>query len=241
MGRLPTHDIPAAGGQPGKLTLPRGRRRARSADEKDTRRAALIAAAAAALAEHGYDSVTIGAVAAGAGMAKGTAYLYFPTRDALFLALLTEDLGEWLDALPGAIGAEASPDAPDRVARAIATSLAARPRLMELLSLVHTTLEPNTPPGDLARFKRFLLERTRRTGEVIAEMLGVPVERGIHLLLRAHALAVGLRQMTAEPPPLAAVFAAEPELAALRVPFAETLAACLADMMRGWNVLPQPR
>ncbi len=218
--------------------LPQGRRRARSAGEKDTRRAALIAAAAAALAERGYEAVTISAVAAGAGVAKGTAYLYFPTRDALFLALLTDDLALWLDDLPAAIAAQPGPDAAHRVAHAIAATLAQRPRLLELLSLVHSTLEPNTPPEELGQFKRFLLERTLATGGMLAEILGITPARGVDLLLRAHVLAIGLRQMTAESPHLEVVFAAQPGLAALRVPFEATLAACLADMMRGWTSEP---
>jgi AcrR family transcriptional regulator len=215
--------------------LPGGRRRARSAGEKDARRAALLGAGRAALAEHGYDAVTIGAVAAGAGLAKGTAYLYFPTKETLFLALLTEDLGRWFEALPRAIDSAPGADAPARIARAIADTLAGEPVLMQLLALLHGRLEPNTPPDELACFKRFLLAGTTASGAAIAERLGVAPPRGMDLLLRAHALAIGIGQMCAEPPHLAALFEAEPALAVMRLPFAETFAACLEDMMRGWN------
>ena len=64
------------------------RYRARSVEDKDLRRAQLIAAATQLFADADFDAVTIARVAARAGVAKGTAYLYFATKESLFLELV---------------------------------------------------------------------------------------------------------------------------------------------------------
>ena len=37
------------------------------------------------------------------GLSKGALYLYFPTKEALFLEVLRADLGAWFDAIEGAL------------------------------------------------------------------------------------------------------------------------------------------
>jgi len=209
-------------------------RRARSVQDKDARRTALLDAARAALAETGYDEVTVGQVAAGAGVAKGTAYLYFTSKEALFLAVLVRELGDWLDVLQVALARRGSGDPGARVARTLARTLAARPVLIQLLSLLHGRLEPNTPAADILAFKRFLAERLGVSGRAIEAAAGLPEGRGVTLLLRAHALTIGLGSMSDPPAVVREVLAANRELAAFEVDFEKELAAALADMLRGW-------
>ncbi len=56
--------------------------------DKDTKRDALVAAAAAVFAARGYRNATMEEIAQAAGVAKGTLYLYFQDKEALG-ALLT--------------------------------------------------------------------------------------------------------------------------------------------------------
>ena len=51
------------------------------------------------LLRHGYKRVTIDDVAAGAGIGKGTIYLHWKTREALFWAVLQRDAARLLDQL----------------------------------------------------------------------------------------------------------------------------------------------
>jgi AcrR family transcriptional regulator len=62
--------------------------------ERVARRQAILEAAAAVFAKHGLDSATIEMVAREAEVAVGTIYLYFSSRDDLFLQLTAERIQE---------------------------------------------------------------------------------------------------------------------------------------------------
>ena len=63
-------------------TVPR-----RGTKPAETRRAEIIAAAVQLFHERGFDATTVQHIAAAAGMATGTVYLYFPSKEAVLLAL----------------------------------------------------------------------------------------------------------------------------------------------------------
>jgi AcrR family transcriptional regulator len=56
--------------------------------EPHARRQAILDAALLVFAEHGFEAARLDDVAARAGVAKGTLYLYFPSKEALFEALV---------------------------------------------------------------------------------------------------------------------------------------------------------
>ena len=61
--------------------------RARHRDEKRLRRVALLNAAARLFSERDLDALTMADVARATGLAKGTVYLYFPSKEELLLAV----------------------------------------------------------------------------------------------------------------------------------------------------------
>lgn len=66
---------------------------------KDARPQELIAAALQAFAERGFAGTKIEDIAELAGVAKGTVYLYFDTKDALFEAVVRENISPIFDRL----------------------------------------------------------------------------------------------------------------------------------------------
>ena len=94
---------------------------------RSARRAQLIAAALACFARAGYQATTMADVAAQAGVSKGTPYLYFPSKQALFIALHDQ----WDCGLAGrvdaAVHALAEPEgrSPRRVLQAVAAAVGA--------------------------------------------------------------------------------------------------------------------
>ncbi|GIN00090.1 TetR family transcriptional regulator [Planomonospora venezuelensis] len=62
----------------------------------------LFAAAAELIAEQGYAATTVDAIAERAGVAKGTVFYNFGTKEALFTGLLDHGIGLLADALSGA-------------------------------------------------------------------------------------------------------------------------------------------
>src|ERR1700759_642048 len=75
--------------------------RALKGEDKEARRQLLLNEALALYQATSYAAVKISDVAERAKLAKGTVFLYFPTKEALFLALLEELLFAWCDTLEG--------------------------------------------------------------------------------------------------------------------------------------------
>ncbi len=127
--------------------------RARGAGEKLARRRQLLEAAASCLDARGYAATTMAQVAETAGLAKGTTYLYFGSKEALFLELLSEALEEWCVAALRALESSLAEEV-DGVAAALARALAERPRFARLLALRLPVLEPGAGEGARAEFGR---------------------------------------------------------------------------------------
>ena len=136
----------------------------------EARRSRLLAAAAAVFARHGYQQTTIGQIAEAAGVAKGSVYLAFDSKEDLFFGLfeeLTRDVvGSELDP-----SAESSQHVLDRLAQALY-------RIAEAVdqdeSIIPLTLEFWSVCG---------VEQTReRFGQRYAESLGDFRSRIVELL-----------------------------------------------------------
>lgn len=84
----------------GPSRLPRpGQRKLRRAEKAVENRRALLRAGAKVVAKHGYAEASIARIAKEAGLAQGTFYLYFPTRQALLdevLPFAGERLSEYI-------------------------------------------------------------------------------------------------------------------------------------------------
>ncbi|MBN2002418.1 MAG: TetR/AcrR family transcriptional regulator [Anaerolineae bacterium] len=62
-------------------------------------RSTLLQVARRCFAEHGYDATGVAGICAGAGISKGAFYYHFESKQAIFLAILTD----WLDTLERAL------------------------------------------------------------------------------------------------------------------------------------------
>ncbi len=210
------------------------KQRARKDEDKAARRRAILVVAARLLDRQQYHRITMAEVARRCSLAKGTLYLYFRSKEELFLAALEEELSAWFDAV--AIELELlspGPDAPECFAAAVTRTLVKRESFAELLSLVHTVLEQNIDAESAMAFKRMLLDRVIRAAAVVERAVpGLAPGGGARVLLRLHALVVGLQQM-ADPSPVVAEVLARPELAPLRIDFEAELTDTLAAMVRG--------
>ena len=71
--------------------------RARSETAKLEREDSILTATEVLLRQAGYDATTMQAVATAAGLAKGTLYLYFTSRESLILAIYGRLFDRWID------------------------------------------------------------------------------------------------------------------------------------------------
>jgi AcrR family transcriptional regulator len=85
------------------------------------------------LEQHGYRRVSIEDVAAAAGVGKGTVYLHWATREALFWAVLQREAMRLLDDLTARLSEDPGLALPHRLMPAIFTEVQRRPLVRALL------------------------------------------------------------------------------------------------------------
>ncbi len=207
------------------------RTRAVTEKAKSERRASILTAAGKLFAARDFDAISVDDIAKKVGLAKGTVYLYFKTKEALFLELVAEQLETWVsDSTPELKKARVSPPA---IAAVVASTLSQRPVLIRLLGLLHAVLERNTEITSLREFKRRLLQITTQSGALFERALGLTPGTGIRLTLWMHATIVGLSQMTATSPTLSALLTEDDSLSLLRLDFRTELEAALTTIFTG--------
>jgi AcrR family transcriptional regulator len=170
-------------------------KRAYGREDKAERRDVILMAAAKLFRAGRGDLPSVATIADGAGLAKGTVYLYFRTKEAIFAALLLRGWSEVVDLLEANF-VDRTASGHDPVSAFLAAYVAhldARPDLLRLDAL-RGTLERNLEPQTLTDFKQAFLARLTAGGERIEQALDLTPGRGVQLLLRTHALTVGLWQ-----------------------------------------------
>lgn len=210
-------------------------RRARGVEEKRARRRQLLDAAGERLDRAGFAATTMAEVAESAGLAKGTTYLYFRSKEALFLELLLEAVAEWSGRAAAELVALRD-DRAEALAALLARSVAARPRLAALLPLRHPVLEQGAAPDEVERFERLQLEALGPLALGLEERSpALGLGGGLGLLMRFLALAAGLAGLAAAESPTRRAVEARPEAARLARAYEAELAESVAALLRGWR------
>lgn len=198
---------------------------------KEERRAAILQAAAHLFSIREYREVSIDDVARGAGLAKGTVYLYFKTKETLFLDLCAEAFRGWFDALDAGFPDKSA--GPTALAAVIASTLRDRPFLRRLMALLHSVFEENVEDLALCDFKMEMHVLLKRSGARIEQMLNLEEGYGVRLMLWTHALMVGLAQMTSREEVSQRLVEKFPQLEPLRLDFSKDFESALAAMLTG--------
>ena len=213
--------------------------RARSEEQRAARRQAILGTAAAMLAEMPVAEVTLNELSRRAGLAKSNVLRYFESREAVLLELLDSAWQDWLVQLDVELAAAVEAGGPaaarsDQLAAAVAASLATRPMLCELISAQAAVLEHNVSPEVAAQYKRASMTGIAALGGLL--LRGVPELGELDAVKLAGATVMTTGALWPHTQPSAAMLAAyeaDPELAALRLDFTETLREVLEVMSAG--------
>lgn len=207
--------------------------RATTEEQKQARRAAILQVALARFADTPYAELTMDRIAREAALAKGTLYLYFKSKEELFLALCERELVHWFDDLDAALETRRAQMSVNALVELFAASLAARPHLLRLLAILHTVLEQNVAYATALAFKTLLKTRLEKTGALLESYLRfLTPGQGAGLLVKITALVIGFEHL-AEPAGVVREVLRQPELALFRVNLERELLDTLKILLMG--------
>jgi AcrR family transcriptional regulator len=211
--------------------------RARSEEQREARRQAILAAAAAMLTEMPVADVTLNELSRRSGLAKSNVLRYFESREAVLLELLDAAWQDWLGQLDEDLTAAPGSEPAGRgrqLAVTMAAALAARPMLCDLLSAQAAVLERNVSPQVAAQYKRASVAGIGALGRLVLRCLPELGEADAGRLAGATVLmTAALWPHTHPSAAMLAAYEADPELAALRLDFAATLSEVLEVLAAG--------
>ena len=215
-------------------------RRAQSDEERGVRRAQILATAARLFEQGDFASLTMARIADETRLAKGTLYLYFRTKEELFLQLLLERLAAWFGEMAPVLHALPAPMHPRDLAAVLARAATARPDIVRLIALVHGVLEHNISVSQAREFKGQLLAWSQGFGVALERVfpLFAPGD-GLHFCLYYYSIVVGLFQMS-HPAPHVVEALDTPALRVMLIDFESHLAGILTGLLGGWWVGAPP-
>jgi AcrR family transcriptional regulator len=205
--------------------------RARRPEQRELRRQEILDAAEALLAEMPAEEISLRELGRRLGVSKTHVVRYFESREGVFLELLNRLRLSWLEAL--AAEWPAPPCAPDVVMQAWAGSLAARPVLCQLWSLLPSVLERNVSADTVHAYKLTDLDHRTTLANVIRDRVpALGADDALALTRYAVVALVGLWPFS-DPTPAIVEATADPRLADARVDFAAMYGDILQTTLAG--------
>jgi AcrR family transcriptional regulator len=209
-----------------------GELRATVHSEKQARRQRILTAAEDLLQGWSFTDITMDRIAAKAGVAKGTLYLYFRTKEAIFLNLYEDRLVAWYEELESLAGLGSHTVESADAARVISSTLSAHPVLVLLHGLVNSTLAINIDADNFVAFRRRQRHCISSLASALAERIGGLSEaRALRFLVQLEPLVGGLFWAAVRPPAVDRALE-EPELVLFRVDFEEELREIITALLK---------
>ena len=171
--------------------------RARSETAKLEREDTILTATEILLRQSGYEAMTMQAVATAAGLAKGTLYLYFTSREALVLAVHSRLFDRWIDRFaihqPELTGF-------DGFCRDFSRHYADDPLFLQLAGFANALLEPHLDREAYIKSKRGMARRVKRLAGLVCQQFSIAPAAAQKLIWGFLTIAGGTAQMTVRPP-----------------------------------------
>jgi AcrR family transcriptional regulator len=213
--------------------------RARSEEQREVRRRAILDTAAVMLNEMTVAQVTLNELSRRVGLAKSNVLRYFESREAILLELLDAAWQDWLAQLDPELGSALDADAGltargDQLAAALASSLARHPVLCDLLSAQAGVLEHNLSPDVAARYKRAAIADVSALAALVVEHMSELGEYEANRLAAGTVMVAGAVWSHSQPSTaMLAAYETDPTLGVMRLDFTATLRDVLEVLISG--------
>ncbi len=171
-------------------------KRARTSSQKAERRDAILEAAEEHLRKAGLDGFSMGVLAKNVGIARGTLYLYFETREEVLMTLHRQQIAIWSDLLYESIY-QGIDDAV--FLKNFKTAFMHDPLFAILFSRMRDLIEKNISLERVIESKRYLNRVIYSLTDHISRCINLSQEKTMDLLISLLVLMVGISQIDSGP------------------------------------------
>lgn len=180
-------------------------KRARQPKQKEQRREAFLQAALELFIAANGQLPKMADVATRCQLAKGTAYIYFDTKEEMFLTLLEQQQQSWHQKIQREVRRPQQPQASD-VWQALQSWETDAPQLWRLAALYQPLLETTLDSKLVLAYRTRSGQLFRQTADKIREALQLPVgQSALPTLMQSYAVMLGLWQQSQLPAALSRV------------------------------------
>jgi AcrR family transcriptional regulator len=215
-----------------------GFQRARSDEQREVRRQAILRVAADMVAEMPVADISLNELSRRVGLAKSNVLRYFESREAVLLELLDRGWRDWLERLATALSREIDAAAPvsarsGQIAATIAASLFDNRMFCELHSVASAVLERNVSTEVARRYKLAAIANTDTFAELVhGHLPELSPEGATYFAAGTLAVITGIWPLAQPSTAMICVYE-DPELARLRLDFGTALREMLATLLAG--------
>jgi AcrR family transcriptional regulator len=189
--------------------------RARKPAERELRREAILAAAAALFDTQGPQGTGLNAIAAKAGFTKSNVYRYFESREEVLMSLFLSELDSFVADFETAVEGCASGEV-EALAQASTDTFIAHPRFCALVGLLTSVLEQNVSIAKIIELKRAVTAQNSRIAGAVHSRLPKATRDDCSWAVGMVATLVGGMWPNVTPSAAASKVLAMPEFAYLR-------------------------
>lgn len=214
-----------------------GNYRARSEEQKAERRALIIDAAQKLFIKSNFHSINMNQIAEMTGVAKGTLFLYFKTKEHLFLELAREVIHNWdvrLKKLLTELISSKSLANPDDLINLFKKSSLDERQLIRLFAILGPILERNIDYDTAKEFKLFLKELVVSNGKLLEEYItNLNPGDGEKFFLYTYMLITGIQNVSEPSKTVSEVIKKEDNLKILDIQFSPVFFELLTILIKG--------
>ena len=170
--------------------------RARSSEQKALRRHAVLETAEVYFKEVGYEAFSMAQLAKKSGVAKGTLYLYFNTREELFLTLYEQSLVRWSQIF---IGSLSDTMTSKTYAQSLYKTTQADGVFLPLLIRLEHVIEHNVAIPRLIESKRVFINQVEAVAAATSTALRLSTAQATEVVKTMGVLLIGATQTDKSP------------------------------------------
>jgi AcrR family transcriptional regulator len=164
------------------------KQRARTQEDKSFRRIQILDAAEKYFQEVGYEAFSMASLARMAGVAKGTLYLYFTTREEVFLTLYNRSLVRWSHSFTEQLNDTMTDQ---KYLETLYATALVDGSFIPLLTRLEHVIEHNVAIDSLIHSKRIFIEQVDRIAELSSSILGLTKGQATEFIRTLGVLLVG--------------------------------------------------